>query len=309
MIEKKINESKVMITGSSGMLGSSFVEVLRKDYPSADVIPLDHGSLDVTNRDAVLSLLPIKPDIIIHCAANTNADHCERHPVECELAQVTGTSNIISLASLCGAKIMYPQSFLIFSGGEEAIHFDSKPNPLSEYGRCKLKAERLINESGIDALIIRMGGFFGGDSKDKNFIGKLTRKVQELIADGITEYAVGTRIWQPTYTLDLAQNTLLLLENGESGTWSMASEGKASFYELAKAFVSILGLNEKLNIVQANMEDIEAADTARRPTAALLSNEQLRAAGLCMQRHWETALEEYLTRPWFKTQFTPRQPS
>ena len=154
-----------------------------------------------------------------------------------------------------------------------------------------------------------MGGFFGGDSKDKNFIGKLTRKVQELIAGGITEYAVGTRIWQPTYTLDLAQNTLLLLENGESGTWSMASEGKASFYELAKAFVSILGLNEKLNIVQANMEDIEAADTARRPTAALLSNEQLRAAGLCMQRHWETALEEYLTRPWFKTQFTPRQPS
>ena len=308
-MEKKINESKVLITGSTGMLGSSFVEVLRKDYPSADIIPLDHGTLDVTNRDDVLSLLPIKPDIIIHCAANTNADYCEHHPAECELVQVTGTTNIISLASLCGAKVMYPQSFLIFSGGEEFIHFDSKPNPLSEYGRCKLKAERLINDSGIDALIVRMGGFFGGCHKDKNFIGKLTRKVQELIADGISEYAVGIRTWQPTYTVDLAQNTLLLLENGKSGTWSMASEGKATFFELAKAFVSILGLNEKLNIVQANMEDIEAADTAKRPTAALLSNEQLRAAGLCTQRHWETALEEYLTRPWFKTQFSTIQPS
>ena len=304
MTNKKVNQSKILITGSGGMLGSAFAEVLRIDYPESTIIPLDHKALDVTNKEAVMSLASTNVDIIIHCAAKSNVDYCERNPEDCRNTQVEGTSNIISLASECGAKIMYPQTFLIFSGGEELITSETEPNPLSEYGRCKLDAERRLCESDVDSLIIRKAGLYGGDSKDKNFVGFFTRKVSELLNEGISEYAVGNRVWQPTYTMDVARNTLILLDQGNSGIWSMACEGKASFYELAKACISILGLSERFHVIPAESQQIEAADVAKRPPAAILSNDKLRAAGLCTQRHWETALSEYLLRPWFQSLFS-----
>jgi dTDP-4-dehydrorhamnose reductase len=144
-----------------------------------------------------------------------------------------------------------------------------------------------------------MGGMYGGDEKDKNFVGKFTRHVLELLKSGVDSYSVGNRVWQPTYTNDLARNSLLLLDHNKEGIWTMACEGEASFFDLANRCISLLGLNDKIEIKRANDHEILHKDIAMRPERICLNNKKLIDSNLSLMRPWEDALKEYLSRPWF----------
>ncbi len=293
-----------MVTGADGMLGRAFQAILTKHYPSVMVYAIPHEALDVTDRKAVLRHVAEGYDFIIHCAADVNADRCEAFPERCHQIQVEGTLNVLELAAGSNSKMFYPQSFLIFSGGETPIDESTNPDPQSVYGRCKLEAERRILSAQPEALVVRMAGFFGGDEKDKNFVGKFTRQLVDLLKDGRSSYAVGDRVWQPTYTEDLAKNSLLLLDQGMQGVWSMGSVGEASFYDLAQECVRQLGLEARIQIVPASQDMISSGDVARRPDRAILSNERLISSGLFLQRPWQASLKEYLSRPWFQFLFS-----
>lgn len=286
------------------MLGRAFTESLAS-LPDCRVIPLSRDRLDVTDREAVMAFAGTKPDWIIHCAADVNADRCEDNPDACHAVQVGGTENVAALARSCGARVLFPQSFLIFDGSEKPIVEDTQPNPLSVYGRFKLEAEaRLLEILGDRSLVIRMAGFFGGDDKDKNFVGQFTQHVRRLLDQGVDTYDVGDRIWQPTYTLDLATNAILLMAASKSGIYNMASHGQASFFELAVACVEELQLTNRLRIQPISANRVAAVtDKADRPAAAVIDNQRLRAEGLDFQRPWRDALDEYLSRPWFKLMF------
>lgn len=288
----------VLITGAAGMLGRAFVEVLA-DYPCT-VNARSHADLDVTDRDAVMAETA---DVIIHCAADVNAERCETQPEETHRIQVEGTANIAALAEAVGAKVLYPQSFLIFDGSVLPIREDTPPNPLSVYGRAKLAAEQLLTERLPDALVVRMAGFFGGDEADKNFVGLLTRKLAQLLAEGVDSYAVGDRVWQPTFTLDLARNCCLLLDQGKSGLYTMSCHGEASFWQLAAACVDELGVGHRIRIDKVAAVQVTRAENAKRPDRAVMDNHRLRAEGMERMRPWREALVEYLARPHFRTLF------
>lgn len=295
--------SKVLVTGAHGMLGRAFSDVISSRHPQLELLALGHDRLDVCDRDQVLALEQQAPAYIVHCAANVNADYCETHPNECERVQVGGTRHVAELARRTGARILYPQSFLIFDGEQQPITEATAPNPLSVYGRCKWQAEQALREQIPGALVVRMAGFFGGESADKNFVGKFVPHVHRLIGEGVRTYAVGERVWQPTYTLDLAANSLELLLGSREGVYTMASHGEASFLALARACVELLGVAHLITIEPAAAEQVARIDTARRPWRAIMDNQRLRAEGLDRQRPWRDALAQYLAGPYFKNMF------
>ncbi len=299
-----LSSNTVLITGADGMLGRAFTESLAV-FPGCRVIPLGRDRLDVTDREAVMAFASTNIEWIIHCAADVDADRCEKNPDACHAVQVGGTENVAALARACGARVLFPQSFLIFDGNEKPIVEDTRPNPLSVYGQHKLEAEiKVLETLGDRALVIRMAGFFGGDEKDKNFVGQFTRHVRRLLDQAADTYDVGDRIWQPTYTLDLAHNSTLLMDASKSGVYNMASHGQASFFEVAVACIEELELTNRLQIQPTSADRIAAiTDTAKRPAAAVIDNRRLRAEGLDLQRPWRSALGEYLSRPWFKAMF------
>ncbi len=299
----RLRGAKVLITGAEGMLGYACRAVLANDYPTTSVHAYGRQFLDVTRRDTVLALRSQDFNFIIHCAAVTNADDCEVFQDYCYETQVQGTRNLLELAVASRAKVFYPQTFLIFDGSDNEIDENTTPNPLSVYAKYKLEAERQILASQVESTVVRMAGFFGGDERDKNFVGKFTRHLASMIKDGTNTYAVGNRIWQPTYTVDLARNSLLLLDQGCDGVWNMASDGEVSFFNIARECVRLLRLEDRIRIVPAQQQQINNEDVAVRPERAVLSNARLRKHGLYFQRHWQEALAEYLNRPWFRSLF------
>ncbi|OGZ47403.1 MAG: hypothetical protein A3J54_02345 [Candidatus Ryanbacteria bacterium RIFCSPHIGHO2_02_FULL_45_13b] len=290
---------RVLITGANGMLGSAFAHHLsEKGYT---VHAMDHAALDVTNRDAVLTEQDWKPDWIIHCAGIVNADFCEENRDVCFQNHVDGTKHVIELAKVTRAKLFYPQSFLIFDGEENPITEETTPHPLSVYGEAKWEAEQIVCKELPDALVIRMGGFFGGCERDKNFVGKFARHLKKSIDEGIQTIPVSDRVWQPTYTKDLAENCTLLLENKKNGIYHMASHGEASFFELAAAMVEMFGIGNKISITK--MPANEYKEKAKRPLRAIMENKRLQEEGLDRMRPWRETLEEYLQNEYFQNLF------
>ncbi len=289
-----------LITGADGMLGRAFQDVLAASVPDCRVLALNHKALDVTQRESVLALQAERPRFIVHCAADVNADRCEDQPALAESVHVGGTLSVAELARRCGAKVLYPQSFLIFGESAAAITEQTTPSPLSVYGRCKLEAEVRLRERLSDALVVRMGGFFGGDAADKNFVGKFTGLLARMVKEGKSSIEVGDRVWQPSYTIDLAANSLLLLARDAVGIYNMAAHGEATFCDVARACVERMGLKERISVQSVSASAMSAREKAPRPLRAVMKNARLAAEGLDRQRPWSEGLGEYLARPYFR---------
>jgi dTDP-4-dehydrorhamnose reductase len=296
---RALRMSRVLITGADGMLGRAFGETLQRCSPGTRVFAYAHELLDVTDHEQVMRLASESPDLIIHCAGLSNADQCERDPTLAHQVHVQGTRNVIALARQVSARVFYPQSVFIFDGSELPVCETTRPRPPFVYGRVKHRAELDILADVPDSLVVRMAGFFGGDAKDKNFVGSFTRTLERMLANGETTVAVGERAWQPTYTLDLASNTLLLLSRGCSGVYHMGGEGEATFFDVAQACVHELGLTKRISVHVAPAAAFSENEPARRPMRMVTRNDRLRAEGLDRQRPWSVALREYLQRPYF----------
>lgn len=298
-----IRSKRVLITGVGGMLGKAFRQELTHLAPEAVVRATTRSDLDVRDAAAFAAHDNFAPDIVLHCAALVDADFCEDHRDEGHATIVGGTLNAIDFARRHGAILLYPQSFLAFDGAT-VIDEDTRPAPMSVYGELKAEAEYLVREQlSESALVVRMAGFFGGEDTDDNFVGRITPHLAKLIREGKPSIDIGDRVWQPTYTRDLAKNSLLLLAKQASGVYCMASHGSASFYELTVEIVRALGIGDRIQVGRIEASLLAAKERAPRPLKAVMCNTRLQREGLDLQRPWQSSLAEYLSSPYFADLF------
>ena len=292
---------RVLITGSQGMLGRAFAQQLALHLPQVEVLALSKSDWDVRDSGRVGELAHwVGAGWILHCAALVDVERCAREPDLAREIIVGGTANVAHIAAAAGAKIVYPQSFLIYDGTENPITEQTIPNPQALYAALKLAAEALILGQSTGNLSIRMAGFFGGEEKDKNFVGKIVPHIHGLILAGTRSFAVGDRVWQPTDTQDLARNALLMASRGGRGVYTMASHGQASFWDLTMAIVDELGWRGRIEITKTASENVAKSELGRRPARAVIFNQRLQTEELDWQRPWQESLHDYLASEYFK---------
>ena len=298
-----------MITGGHGMLGQSFARMLQLHSPKCEFRALGKSELDVVRGEQVLSHADwVRGGWIVHCAALVSVEDCAKNPDLARATIIDGTHNIARMAQSAGARVFYPQSFLIYGGQPNPIAEDQPPNPLSLYGQLKSEAESIVLGADSTSLVVRMAGFFGGESRDKNFGGKLIPHLAELIQRGEASFSVGDRIWQPTWTDDLALNSLGLIANNKSGVYQMACHGEASFYDLTRAVVEELGWDRFIEIRKVSVSQVNKHELGGRPDKAVLSCSRIQEEAMDIQRPWQEALHEYLGSAYFD-QFRQIQPA
>ena len=92
--------TKVFLTGASGKLGSNLYNLLKRDF---NVLPVGNKSkigfiqkLNLLNNSILIKKLNnFNPDVIVHLAALSNVDLCERFPKE------TNRTNYLLAKKLC----------------------------------------------------------------------------------------------------------------------------------------------------------------------------------------------------------------
>lgn len=280
---------RILLTGSSGQIGSECKEVLKDDY---EIISPDKEELDITSWDKVImSIDQLSPDIILNCAGFTNVDECEKEKKLAERINVEGPRNLAQGAARYDKIIVHISSDLIFNGRKRLPqpYFEDDPtSPLSRYGLTKMESEMAVKQNTPHYIIIRAGWIYGvrGDSFLKQILQLAMKKDQKSI------YAVNDQIGSPTWSYRLAQQIKVLIDNRKEGVYHATSEGYCSRYEWAKYFLEKMEIT--IPVLPCTSEEYPIP--AIRPLNSILENRQLKIEGLNIMPHWQKDLDIFIDK-------------
>jgi len=101
---------------------------------------------------------------------------------------------------------------------------------------------------------------------------------------------VDDQVCTPSYTVDVAEATVKLIEAGAQGLFHLTNSGSCSWYGFARAIFELAGVEADLTAISSAMY----RSPAQRPAYSVLEPERWRALGLKPLRPWRDALTAYL---------------
>jgi len=277
---------RVLITGGKGQLGKDLIRVLG-EKGNHEVIGVDREKMDITDaRQTWKVIQDIKPEVIIHAAANTNVDGCELDPDNAYLVNGLGTRNVAAAAQEFGAKLVYYSTDYVFDGTNNKPYEEFDPvNPKSGYGRSKLAGEEFVKALSTRFFIVRTAWVFG--KFGNNFVKTIMRLAGEKKELTIVDDQVGS----PTYTYDLARFTEELINTSLYGYYHATNSGACSWFEFTQAILEEAGIQ---GVTVRPIKTCELNRPAPRPAYSVLSDRSIRLNGFKPFRPWREALRAYL---------------
>lgn len=291
------SSERVLILGAGGMLGAAVYPAAVARYGRVLATDIDVNEpwlsyLDVRDSAALARVYAtFAPTLVIHLAALTDLEYCERHPDETWATNALGTENAALLAERHDATFVYVGTAGIFDGRQERYTEFDEPAPTSRYARAKVYGEQFIERRLTKYFVVRAGWMMGGGvRKDKKFINKLYRQIKE----GAREvFVVDDKFGAPTYTVDFADGMLRLVHSGYYGLYNQAGEGGGSRLDVAREFVRLLGLQGAVKVTAVTSDHFRREYYAPRPYSEQLVNLKLAQRGMPAMRDWKLALAEY----------------
>ncbi len=275
---------RVLLTGADGRLGSALQARLIAHGHA--VSGYDVTRMDVTDWDAVRAAFDeTEPELVVHCAALTAVDHCAEDPDRALLVNGLGTQTVAQACQDHDARLVYISTNEVFDGRATRPYLEyDTPNPINPYGYSKWVGEQFVRQLVSRHMIVRTAWLYahGGN----NFVHAILRAARE----GQPLRVVTNEIGSPTYTNDLADALVQLIETGRSGTYHLVNEGHVSRYGLARCALDLAGYRE------TPVEPIALAEyrrASRPPEYSALRNFAAAQMGIRL-RPWPDALAAFL---------------
>lgn len=229
---------KILITGGSGFIGSFIVEEALNRNMETWVAVRSSSSrkflqdtrirfieLDFSSEENLRKQLAgHKFDYVVHAAGVTKClDKNDFFRMN-----TNGTANLVNVLSepdRMPRRMVFLSSLSIFGAIREQqpykdIEPTDQPKPNTAYGESKLKAERIVTESGIPSVILRPTGVYGPREKDYFMMAKSIK--------GHVDFAVGYKQQDITfvYVKDVVQAVFLALDRGKPGSAYFLTDGE-----------------------------------------------------------------------------------
>lgn len=274
----------ILVTGINGQLG---FDVIRKGLElGLEIVGIGRSELDITKESEVHKFISnLKPSAVIHCAAYTAVDKAEDDQENCWNVNVNGTLYLASAAKSVGAKFLYVSTDYVFDGkGEKPFLETNKPNPVGTYGLTKYEGEKRVQSILEEHFIVRISWVFGVNGN--NFI-KTMLKLSETRSE---LNVVGDQIGSPTYTYDLAELLLDMVQTDKYGIYHASNEGYCSWAEFADEVFKRKNIDMKVNSISTE----EYPTKAVRPKNSRMAKEKLLNNGFHPLPPWQDAVQRYL---------------
>jgi len=277
---------KVLLTGSNGLLGSEVYKYFVRNNISVQKFQ----RTSIKKFDFDLKLLSTF-DCIIHTAANTNVEQCEKDPESCYKDNTLFTERLAIACQIANAKLVFISSVGIY-GSEKfntPYHEYDRVNPTTHHHNAKWLGEQAVSHYCKNSLILRVGWLFGGEiSNPKNFVA---RRIEEALnAEDKSISSNNEQLGVPTYVNDVVKMMHKLILSQQVGTFNLVNSGIATRYEYVSKIVLYAGLDVKvLPISQKHFNRI--AKVSNNESAVNLKLEQL---GYEKLPNWQKSLEEYI---------------
>lgn len=280
-----IKEMKWAITGGSGQLSRSLVDLLDKE--GVPYITWSHKDLDVADDSSVTLIKETCPDLLINCAAWTNVDAAEDFPEKATRVNQVGPRNMARAAKELKIPLVHISTDYVFSGQSgKPWSTDSKTEPMSSYGLSKLLGEKEITKSlDVNFYILRTAWLYG--PYGKNFSKTILKKA---ITSKEPISVVNDQIGQPTTTKSLAQQIFKVAKNRvPSGIYHATNTGQASWWDFACEIFALAGEDVE-RVRPLTSEDFPSK--VKRPKNSVLDQSAWSKVGMETMPEWREALNE-----------------
>jgi dTDP-4-dehydrorhamnose reductase len=285
--------TKIFATGSTGLVGSRIVELLKDKYLFKD-LSFDTG-VDITNPDTLDIIRQDKEhEIVLHLAAKADVDGCEEDKDlgtegAAYKSNVVGTQNVVDACKEGNKKIIYISTDFVFDGENppaDGYKEEDATHPLNWYAETKYKGEEVVKNSGLPFLIARISYPYR-----KEFAGKkdFVRAIADRLANKQQVIAVTDHIFNPTFIDDIAYALGKLIETDSTGIFHVVGSQSLSPYDAALLIAEHFGYDESLISKTTRAEFFK--DRALRPFNLQLNNDKIKRLGVTM-RTFEEGLKQ-----------------
>ncbi|MFH0800862.1 MAG: dTDP-4-dehydrorhamnose reductase [bacterium] len=273
----------IAVTGGRGMLGRDLCRALSEKHR---VFCLDLPDFDITDSDLVQrKLSDLDPGAVIHCAAFTDVDGCERDPEKAFKVNDLGTQNVVYACMGKRAKLMYISTDYVFDGSKKTPYLEvDAPSPMSVYGKSKLAGEMAVRDLLHRFFIVRTSWLFGKNGK--NFVSTILK----LAGENPELRVVDDQRGSPTFAADLADGLVRLIESDFFGIYHLTNSGECTWYDFAREILEEAGI--KKPVYPLSSEDL--VRPAPRPANSVLANTHYLLRGFPPLRSYREGLRAFL---------------
>jgi dTDP-4-dehydrorhamnose reductase len=275
---------KILITGGGGMLAQALIRAVRAR--GVEPVVLDRAALDISSPEQVdAAFAKHRPTLVLNAAAYTKVDLAE---TETDRAQAVNGKGPAVLSLHCAdylAKLVHFSTDFVFDGNSQRPYRpDDATNPLSAYGRTKLDGEKQLRSGD---LLIRTAWVFGpGGACFPQTILNAARAGKPL-------RVVSDQTGSPTYTRDLADATLALLDAKASGTFHFTNSGQTTWFDFTRAILDEFKVLAELQPITSAEWQKTRPQSAIRPTYSVLDASDFTQVTGQTPRPWRGALAAY----------------
>ncbi|MBU0529761.1 dTDP-4-dehydrorhamnose reductase [bacterium] len=266
---------KILITGASGQLGNSVLNQLNGKFEllATDInthfnkLNIPYAILDITDIKQIQSTLSnFDPDVIINLAAFTDVDACELNP---DKAYFLNAKSVGMLLDNFDGQFIQISTDYVFDGYNGPYSEDDIANPLSVYGKTKLAAEKVLQNSNKDWCILRTNVLFDYyDSTEASFI----KWVIDSLKENKSIKVVDDQWNNPTWTQSLAEIIELVINKNVIGLYNYGGADYLNRFEFAQIVANIFNLDKTL-ISPISTESLN--QVAPRPLKGGLKTEKI----------------------------------
>ncbi len=277
--------ARVLITGSNGLLGTKLLDQLvqtgraeplaasRGECKNSYLGHFPFWGLDVADAASVGRVLEAaRPDSVIHAAAMTDVDGCERRRDEAWAINAAGTANVAQACVARRVNLVFLSTEYVFDGQAGPYSEDDATNPLGWYAKTKLAGELAVARAGGSWSVARTTVLYGyAPGVRPNFVVWLLDKLRA----GERVRVVQDQIGSPTLADNLAEMVLALALSRANGTYHTVGASVLARADFATLAAESFGLDSTLiePVPTATMNQL-----APRPLRAGLKMDRFRAA-------------------------------
>lgn len=292
----------VLVTGAGGMLGSVLMPFLQTQFKviGTSLTGRQGIACDLSQELSVLELLQKqKPDLVIHGAAYSDVDGCERDPEKAYKANALSCKWLSQFCSSSKIPWIYVSTDYVFDGRKSSLYeADDKTGPVNIYGVTKWLGEFYAQQSTSPTAVVRTSWLFGADNS-LNFVNAILKKMRESEKISVLDDQTDC----PTSVQDLSQalKTIgdLLIHEKTKGSkkffeiYQVCNSGATTRLDMTREIKSVLKL--PVTVEKTDRSQIQNR-LAIRPANVAMSAKKYEALAGKRMRPWQDALKEFLKK-------------
>lgn len=249
---------KILITGSNGLLGQKLVRCLaaRPEFFciatsrgnrrfQIDTSNILYESMDILQHSTLKNILEKhNPEVVIHTAAMTQADQCEKNKELCYQVNVEAVKKLVEYCEKLQIHFIQLSTDFVFDGKAGPYDEEDTPNPVNFYGETKYHAEQITLNAKCSSTVIRtilVYGYTENLNRSNIFLWVKNKLEKEEPIQ-----VVNDQVRNPTLVDDLVSGCMLASVNKKNGIYHIGGKDTISPYQFACKIAAFYGLNTSL---------------------------------------------------------------